>query len=61
MENPALCYGLSSKGSLAVGKDADLIVADENLELLDVYAGGVALVRAGVVKLRERVSRSYAD
>jgi beta-aspartyl-dipeptidase (metallo-type) len=61
MENPALCYGLQSKGSLAVGKDADLIITDDNLELLDVYAGGVALVQAGVVKLCERVSRVYSD
>ena len=61
MENPAECYGLESKGSIAVGKDADLIITDDNLQLRDVYARGVPLVQAGVVKMCERVSHTYAD
>ena len=38
-ETPARLLGLN-KGSVEVGKDADLIVLDENLELLYTLASG---------------------
>lgn len=41
-ENPAHLAGVSDrKGSLCNGKDADIIVLDEALELIDVYCRGV--------------------
>ncbi|MGN0523170.1 MAG: N-acetylglucosamine-6-phosphate deacetylase [Eubacterium sp.] len=40
--NPARVIGMDSEiGSIAVGKCADLIVVDENLELKEVYINGI--------------------
>ena len=61
MENPAECYGLTQKGVIAPGKDADLIVADGELKVLEVFSGGKHLVRGGIVQPCEVLARSYND
>ncbi len=43
-ETPALLAGLDA-GTIAVGARADLLVLDDSLEVLDVYAGGVSAMR----------------
>ncbi len=43
-ENPAKLIGVfDRKGSIAPGKDADLIVLDENLQIESVYLRGISL------------------
>ena len=39
-ENPARAIGLETKGRLAIGADADLIVLSPELEVLRTFAGG---------------------
>ena len=40
-ENPAKLIGVyDRKGSIADGKDADLVLLDEKNEIADVYIGG---------------------
>ena len=38
--NPARALGLSTKGKLEPGADADLVVLSPNLEVVETYAGG---------------------
>lgn len=38
--NPARKYGLTHKGSLAVGKDADFVVIDENYKVVETWCEG---------------------
>lgn len=45
--NPAAALKLSRKGKVAVGADADLLVLDGELRLLDVYAKGQRVVHRG--------------
>lgn len=40
---PAACLGLDSHGVIAVGARADLVVLDEDLNVQDVWQGGVRL------------------
>ena len=44
--NPAREAGLASKGEIAVGKDADLVVLSPELEVLQTYVAGVLSFRA---------------
>jgi N-acetylglucosamine-6-phosphate deacetylase len=39
-ENPARAIGLETKGRLAVGADADLVVLSPELEVVRTLAGG---------------------
>jgi beta-aspartyl-dipeptidase (metallo-type) len=51
--NPARLLRLHhAKGRIAVGADADLVVLDSDGVISDVFAGGVAHVRAGVLQRR---------
>ena len=45
-ETPAAIMKLSSKGSLAEGKDADITVFDENIEVSAVFVGGDLVFKA---------------
>ncbi len=45
--NAAQFYKLSQKGEIQAGKDADLILLDENLELRDLYALGRRMMAGG--------------
>jgi beta-aspartyl-dipeptidase (metallo-type) len=45
--SPAALYRLRTKGTVEEGKDADLIVFGPGLEVIDVMAQGVWMVRAG--------------
>jgi N-acetylglucosamine-6-phosphate deacetylase len=44
--NPAREAGLTDKGEIAIGKDADLVVLSPELEVLQTYVGGVLSFRA---------------
>lgn len=46
--NPAALLRLPGKGRIAAGADADLVALDADGNVRDVWAGGVAHVRAGV-------------
>jgi beta-aspartyl-dipeptidase (metallo-type) len=50
--NPARLLRLAGKGRIAVGADADLVALDSEGDISDVFAGGVAHVRAGVLQRR---------
>ncbi len=50
--NPARLLRLASKGWIAVGADADLVALDTDGGIADVFLGGVAHVRAGVLVRR---------
>jgi N-acetylglucosamine-6-phosphate deacetylase len=39
-ENPARAIGLETRGRLAIGTDADLIVLSPELEVLRTFVGG---------------------
>jgi N-acetylglucosamine-6-phosphate deacetylase len=43
--NPARETGLSDKGEIAIGKDADLVVLSPELEVLQTYVNGVEIFR----------------
>lgn len=45
--NPARVLQLQHKGSIMVGSDADLLVLDSSLEIMDVYAKGQQVVSTG--------------
>ncbi|MBM3284793.1 MAG: beta-aspartyl-peptidase [Candidatus Aminicenantes bacterium] len=45
--NAARCYKLFQKGEIRAGKDADLLLMDENLELCDVFALGRRMMAGG--------------
>ncbi len=43
-ENPARCIGLfETKGSIEIGKDADFIILNKDLEIMQVYVRGTAV------------------
>jgi len=44
-EVPARLLGLASKGTLAPGKDADLVLLDEDLRVSSTYRGGLPVYR----------------
>jgi N-acetylglucosamine-6-phosphate deacetylase len=44
--NPARETGLTDKGEIAIGKDADLVVLSPELEVLQTYIAGVLSFRA---------------
>jgi len=50
--NAARCYKLGQKGEIRIGKDADLILLDENLELTDVFARGRRMMAGGKLLAR---------
>jgi len=50
--NPARLLRLAGKGRIAVGADADLVALDSDCAISDVFGGGVAHVRAGVLQRR---------
>jgi beta-aspartyl-dipeptidase (metallo-type) len=52
--NPASALKLSRKGVVAEGADADFVALGENLDLMEVYAGGRRLVHQGRVVVRGR-------
>lgn len=39
-KNPAMVYGANDKGSIEEGKDADLIVVDDQFRLFYTYSQG---------------------
>jgi beta-aspartyl-dipeptidase (metallo-type) len=43
--NAAALFGLAHRGRIAVGQDADLVLLDERLKIVDGYARDRALVR----------------
>jgi beta-aspartyl-dipeptidase (metallo-type) len=47
--NPARILRLAGKGSIALGKDADLVLIDENLEIRTVMANGTVLMEDGEI------------
>ena len=58
--NPARIYSLdSTKGSLAPGKDADILLLDESLSVDTVIAKGNTLVKAGKPVIRGRMEELY--
>ncbi len=50
--NPAINLGLTQKGRVKVGCDADLCIFDDNLELQDVYANGKLMMESKVLKTK---------
>ncbi len=49
-ENPSTILKLSNKGTIAVGKDADIVlVNNETFEITDVFAMGNQLMKKGIV------------
>ena len=59
MENPARCYGLSGKGVVEVGADADLFIAGDQFEVEHLFCGGVHVIENGAVTASELLDRSY--
>jgi beta-aspartyl-dipeptidase (metallo-type) len=58
-ENPARVLGIEAhKGSVEVGKDADLLVLDEDLTIERVYAKGRLLVEGGLPRVWGRFEES---
>lgn len=45
--NPASLLGLTSKGSIEVGKDADFVVIDENYNVISTYVEGTEAYKKG--------------
>jgi beta-aspartyl-dipeptidase (metallo-type) len=53
--NTARVLKLDNKGSLGVGKDADLLVINKgSFELKDLFAGGKAMIRDGKLMVKEK-------
>ena len=50
--NPARLLRLHAKGRIAVGADADLVVLEADGTIRDVFAGGMAHLRAGALQRR---------
>jgi beta-aspartyl-dipeptidase (metallo-type) len=50
--NAAEFYKLSQKGEIRAGKDADLILLDENFELRDLFARGRRMIAGGKLLAR---------
>ena len=46
-ENPADLFSLPHKGSIAVGKDADLIVVDADFQLMKTFVEGRCAYQKG--------------
>ena len=58
--NPARLYGLDgTKGSLEPGKDADVLLMDDSLNVDTVIAKGRVLVKSGKAIVRGRLEESY--
>ena len=58
--NPARIYSLdSTKGSLEPGKDADILLLDDNLNVDIVVAKGKTLVKAGKPVVRDRMEELH--
>jgi beta-aspartyl-dipeptidase (metallo-type) len=53
--NPAKNLGLNYKGRIAVGCDADMCWFNEQLQLQDVFANGVPMMRDGKLSLPENL------
>ncbi len=49
--NPAENLGITTKGRIAVGCDADMCWFDESLQLLDVFAKGTPMMQSGALTL----------
>ena len=47
--NPAINLGLTNKGRIAIGADADLCCLDDNLKLTDVFAHGKQMMENSIV------------
>lgn len=56
--NPAETYGLSRKGRIRIGSDADLLILDNKLDVADVLARGRRAVADGEVVLKGTFSPS---
>ena len=50
--NPAEAYVLKNKGKIAEGKDADLVILDDQLNILSVIAKGKTVVENGKVLVK---------
>jgi beta-aspartyl-dipeptidase (metallo-type) len=50
--NPARVLGLARKGQVRVGGDADLLVVDDDLRIVDVFARGRRMVADGEALVR---------
>ncbi|WP_116953185.1 amidohydrolase family protein [Jiangella endophytica] len=50
--NPARALGLDAKGRVRVGGDADLLIVDDDLRIVDVFARGRRLVADGRALVR---------
>ena len=50
--NPAEAYVLKNKGEIAEGKDADLVILDDQLNILSVIAKGKTVVENGKVLVK---------
>jgi beta-aspartyl-dipeptidase (metallo-type) len=60
--NPAAIYKLdSTKGSIAEGKDADLIFLDETFEIETVIAGGKVMLERGKPIVRGRLEKPLLE
>ncbi len=51
-KNVARALQLAGKGEVAAGKDADLALFDENLNLVHVFANGRAMMRSGEIVVK---------
>lgn len=48
-KNPAEFLGLTNKGSIEIGKDADFVIIDENYQVLETYLEGTRIYQIGDV------------
>ena len=52
-QSPAQCLGLAdTKGSITVGKDADFLLLDENLDIQHTFAKGICHVKDGIAQIK---------
>ncbi|MBU2318006.1 MAG: amidohydrolase family protein, partial [Gammaproteobacteria bacterium] len=50
---PAQCLGLANdKGEISLGKDADFLILDGNLDIQHTFAKGVCHVKDGVTQIK---------